>query len=65
MVTITIPNNLSRKGELVLIPKKELEALILRASSIVAEKDIFRWSREARRMKRAGTLPILRSFVRI
>ena len=59
MVTITIPKKLSRLGDLVLISKKELEALILRANQTVGETDILKWSREARAMKRAGKLPIL------
>lgn len=56
MVTVTIPKELSKVGELVLIPKKELEGLIERARDVVGEKEILRWSREARRMRRAGTL---------
>jgi len=59
MVTITIPKKLSKVGELVLISKKELEALIARACEAVGEKDVLKWSREARAMKRNGKLPIL------
>ncbi len=59
MVTITIPKKLSKLGELVLISKRELEALIARVSEVVEEKDVLRWSREARAMKRAGKLPLL------
>ena len=62
MVTITLPKNLIEAGELVLIPKKELNELILRASDAVEEKDILRWSREAKSMKRKNKLPILRSL---
>jgi hypothetical protein len=62
MVTITIPKELSEHGELVVIPKKELDELIARASDVVGEKEILHWSREARRMKRAGKLPVLRSL---
>ena len=62
MIGITIPKKLSRIGDLVLIPKKDLEALIERAKDIVGEKDILRWSREARALKRAGSLPILRNL---
>jgi hypothetical protein len=62
MISITIPKKLSRIGDLVLIPKKDLEALIDRARNAVGEKDILRWSREARAIKRAGNLSILRNL---
>lgn len=62
MVTITIPKTLRNAGDLVLISKKELQALILRANEAVGEKEILRLSREARTMKRAGKLPVLRSL---
>ncbi|OGG47243.1 hypothetical protein A2671_01350 [Candidatus Kaiserbacteria bacterium RIFCSPHIGHO2_01_FULL_49_13] len=62
MVTITLPKNLTKSGELVLIPKKELNELILRASDVVEEKDILRWSREAKILKSKGKLPVLRSL---
>lgn len=62
MVTITIPKKLAKIGDLVLISRKELEALIMRASDAVGEKDVLRWSREARVLKRAGRLPMLKSL---
>jgi hypothetical protein len=62
MATITIPKKLAGDDDLVVIPKKELDALIARADGDVREQDVLRWSREARRMKRAGTLPELRSL---
>ena len=62
MLGITIPKKLSKAGDLVLIPKKDLESLIERARDVVGEKDVLRWSREARSLKRAGTLPILRNL---
>ncbi len=60
MVTIIIPKQMSQKGDLVVIPKKDLDALIERAEASVGEKDILRWSREAKQLKRAGKLQILR-----
>ena len=59
MVTITIPKKLTGKGELVVIPKKELDALIERAGEPVTEQNILRWAREARKLHRAGKLPKL------
>ena len=50
------------KDDLVVIPKKELDALIERAGEAVTEANILRWSREARQLKRAGKLPKLRSL---
>lgn len=54
---ITIPQKLAKKGELVIIPKKEYEKL-LRKQKVTAE-DVLRWTREAKFMKRVGKLPEL------
>jgi hypothetical protein len=62
MGTITIPKKMAGKDDLVVIPKKELDALIERAGEAVTEANILRWSREARQLKRAGKLPKLRSL---
>lgn len=62
MVTLIIPKKITRRGELVLIPKKDLEKLIARAGNSVREKDVLRWSREVRLLKRVGKLPVLRSL---
>ena len=62
MLNITIPNNAPRGKELVAIPRKQLEALIESAGKEVGGKDILRWSREARSLKRAGRLSVLRSL---
>ncbi|KKU67992.1 MAG: hypothetical protein UX89_C0009G0026 [Parcubacteria group bacterium GW2011_GWA2_47_16] len=51
-----------REGEVVVIPKKQYISLVARAESAVSEKDVLRWSREARTLKRAGKLPVLRSL---
>lgn len=61
-LTITLPRSVLRHEDLVVIPRKELDALIERAADAVSEKDILRWSREARALKRAGKLPMLRSL---
>ena len=61
-LTITIPKSTRYQEEFVAIPKRELADLLERASLGVSEKDILRWSREARALKRAGKLPVLRSL---
>ena len=53
---ITIPKAITGKEDLVIIPKKELDKLIARARGAVTEKDVLRWSRKARAMRRAGKL---------
>ncbi len=59
MQTITIPKKLTGRDDLVVIPKKELDELIARAGKPVAQEDVLRWSREARKLRRAGRLPKL------
>ena len=56
METITIPKKLAGKGDLVVIPKRELDALVARAGDPVTEHDVLRWSREASKLRRAGKL---------
>lgn len=56
MTTITIPKKLTDEGDLVVIPKKELDELIERAGEPVSEQDVLRWSREAKKLRRAGKL---------
>jgi hypothetical protein len=47
----------TRGDEPVIIPNKELDALIERAGEEVTEKNIVRWAREARRLAKAGNAP--------
>lgn len=51
-----IPKKLAGKDDLVVIPKKELDKLVARAGDPVSEQDILRWSREAKKLRRAGML---------
>ena len=44
------------------IPKKQFISLVARAEGAVSEKEILRWSREAKVLKRSGKLPVLRSL---
>ena len=62
MTTITIPRKLSQNGDLVIVPKKEFDELLLRAKHDVSEEDILRWSKEAKAMKKYGKLPQLHSL---
>jgi hypothetical protein len=62
MATITIPKKLAGSDDLVVIPKKELDALIARAGAEVRERDILQWSRDAKRLHREGKLPKLNSL---
>ncbi len=59
METIAIPKRFIGKGDLVVVPKKDLDELIARAGEPVAEQDVLRWSREARKLHRARKLPKL------
>ncbi|OGF70176.1 hypothetical protein A3H65_02375 [Candidatus Giovannonibacteria bacterium RIFCSPLOWO2_02_FULL_45_14] len=58
-IFITIPKRITGNEELVILPRKVLDGLISRQ---VAEKDVLRWSREARKMKKEGKLSALRSL---
>ncbi|TSC95005.1 MAG: hypothetical protein CEN87_17 [Parcubacteria group bacterium Licking1014_1] len=57
MDKIIIPQKLARKGELVIIPKKEYEKL-LEKQKVTAE-DVLRWTHEAKSLLRNGRLPKL------
>ena len=56
MATITISRKLAPKDDLVIIPKKEFDALVVRARYAVTEQDVLQWSRDAKKMHRAGKL---------
>ncbi len=67
MTTITIPQKITKNRDLIAIPRKEYEILlgafkILKEKKQVTAEDILRWSKEAKRLKRAGRLPLLRSL---
>ncbi|MGC9602459.1 MAG: hypothetical protein ABSE76_01830 [Minisyncoccia bacterium] len=59
MATITIPKKLAGNDDLVIIPKKELDALIERAGDEVTPEIILGWSHDAKKLHRAGKLPRL------
>jgi len=57
---ITIPKNLVKEGELILIPRKKYEKLL--EGQKITEEDILRWTKEAKILKKAGKLPKLKSW---
>lgn len=68
---ITIPKRITGREELVVLSRKEYERLMgvekkgkvgEENKEIVTEEDVLRWSREARRLKKQGKLPLLRSL---
>lgn len=56
---ITIPKVVTGKEELVVLPRKTLEKLL---ENRIKEEELLRWSREAKKMSKEGTLPVLRSL---
>jgi hypothetical protein len=59
ITTITIPKKLAGSDDLVVIPKRKLDALLARVDDRVTTEDVLDWSREARRLHRSGRLPKL------
>jgi len=62
MATIIIPKRIANDDDLVVIPKKQLDALIASAVDKIHEQEILRWSRAARRLLRSGKLSKLTSL---
>lgn len=57
---ITIPRDLAKEGELILIPRKQYEKLL--ESQKVTEEDVLRWAKEVRILKKTGKLPKIESL---
>jgi len=57
---ITIPKELAKEGELIIIPRKKYERLL--EGQKITEEDVLRRTREARLLKKAGKLPKLKSW---
>ncbi|HCC60141.1 MAG: hypothetical protein A2402_01890 [Candidatus Staskawiczbacteria bacterium RIFOXYC1_FULL_37_43] len=55
---ISIPKELSKKGELVVIPKSDYEELL--RSQKVTSDDVLRWTRHARFLLKKKKLPELK-----
>ncbi|MBI2888336.1 MAG: hypothetical protein HYY10_00240 [Candidatus Liptonbacteria bacterium] len=64
MATVTISKKITKGEELVVLTRKEYEKFLDAAAreKEVSAADVLRWSREAKRLKRKGTLPLLRSL---
>jgi len=57
---ITIPKELVKEGELIVIPRKKYEKLL--EGQKITEEDVLRWASEAKRLKKIGRLPKLKSW---
>ena len=66
MNTITIPKHITHGDELVVLPREEYEEFLriakMKPKEQVTEDDVLRWSREAKKLKKEGKLPLLRSL---
>jgi len=59
---VTIPRNIAKMGELVILPRKEFEKIIKGRIEESEERELLRLSREAKNLKKEGRLSVLRSF---
>ena len=57
---VTIPRDLARNDDLVLIPRKTYKTLL--ENQKVTKEDVLRWTKETMALKRIGRLPKLRSW---
>ncbi|NOY35501.1 MAG: hypothetical protein GXP44_01095 [bacterium] len=67
MSVLTIPKNLIKNDDLVVIPRKEYEAFLeLREvkTARVTEDDVLRWSKEAKKLKKEGKLPLFKDLIK-
>ena len=68
MVTITIPRKVTKGEELVVISRKEYERFLRfqkhEEEKKITEADILRWSREARKLKKTGKLPLFENLIK-
>jgi hypothetical protein len=62
MTVITLPKKLLRERGLVIIPKKEYEKLLKAFKILKNQETILNLAKEAKRLKKKGKLPILRSL---
>ncbi|MBU4481059.1 hypothetical protein KKH59_01960 [Patescibacteria group bacterium] len=65
MATITIPKEITKGEELIIIPRREYEKYLElkeKRKEQIAEEDVLRWSEEAKMLKKAGKLQVLRSL---
>ena len=56
MDTITISRKFAPKDDFVIVSKKAFDALVTRAMGAVTERDVLKWSRDAKAMYRVEKL---------
>lgn len=57
---ITIPKEITGNEELVILPRRDLDKILKEKS--LTEDDVLRWSKEVKKLKKQGKLPILESL---
>jgi hypothetical protein len=62
MAVITLPKKLIKEKDLVIIPKKEYEKLLKAFKILKNQETILNLAKEAKRLKKKGKLPILKSL---
>lgn len=61
-VLVTIPKNIAKMGELVVLPRKEFEKLLEGKTKELEERRLLSLSREAKNLKKEERLPVLGSL---
>jgi len=57
---ISIPKDLIKEKELILIPRRKYEELL--ENQKITKEDVLRWAKEAKTLKKIGKLPKLKSW---
>ncbi|MBU4224000.1 hypothetical protein KJ934_02160 [Patescibacteria group bacterium] len=57
---------MAKNDDLVIIPRKEYEEFLAskEKKEQVTESDVLRWSREAKKLKKAGKLPLFKDLIK-
>jgi len=62
MTIITLPKKLTKERNLVIIPKREYEKLLKAFRILKNQEIILNLAKEAKRLKKKGKLPVLKSL---
>jgi len=62
MTIITLPKKLTKEGNLVIIPKREYEKLLKAFRILKNQEIILNLAKDAKRLKKKGKLPVLKSL---
>jgi hypothetical protein len=62
MTIITLPKKLIKERDLVIIPKREYEKLLKAFKVLKNQETILNLAKEARKLKKKGKLPVLKSL---